>query len=421
MAVQTKLTIGASHDPLEREADRTADQVMHMPAPPTSLAPKGSHPEDAQRQPEEEEEPLQAARVSRQISPEEEEEPIQGSLLSRTAPVDQRHSFEAGTEIEAKLQGQQGLGHPLSDGLRSFMEPRFGADFSDVRVHSDSEAVQMNREISARAFTRGADIYLGESQTNLDSTEGKHLMAHELTHVVQQMGAGTELRRVDTGLAVQKTLDKYGAKIKEVYDNWDKLSQENRLYGLVGAVNIELTKIRVPTVKAAFKACGGAGNAEFDFTVWTLNIDPAGMDQNIITKNVMAGMADSIYHESRHAEQWYRIARLRAGEGLTANQLEKDLFIPGYIASAAFADPLKPLGPEARRVRSRQAVELYDQSLKEAKDWYASVYGPGAAHREEVLGDIDNRYDEYRALAEEVDAWAVGTNAKDVVANLLGP
>ena len=69
------------------------------------------------------------------------------------------------------------------------MEPRFDADFSGVRVHTNSEAAQSNREVSAQAFTHGQDIYLGEGKSDLTSSEGKQLLAHELTHVVQQGGA----------------------------------------------------------------------------------------------------------------------------------------------------------------------------------------------------------------------------------------
>jgi hypothetical protein len=72
------------------------------------------------------------------------------------------------------------------------MEPRFGADFSGVRVHTDRESAQMNRELSAQAFTHGRDIYMGEGKYNPGSDAGKRLLAHELTHVVQQGGAIAE-------------------------------------------------------------------------------------------------------------------------------------------------------------------------------------------------------------------------------------
>jgi hypothetical protein len=71
------------------------------------------------------------------------------------------------------------------------MNPAFGADFSGVRVHSDAEAVEMSKSIDARAFTHGADIYFDEGQFDPRSFEGKRLLAHELTHVVQQATQAT--------------------------------------------------------------------------------------------------------------------------------------------------------------------------------------------------------------------------------------
>jgi len=81
-----------------------------------------------------------------------------------------------------RIQSMRGGGAPLSDGMRSSMEQALDTDFSDVRVHSGGESSSINRAISAKAFTTGSDIFLGESASASDS----HLMAHELTHVVQQ-------------------------------------------------------------------------------------------------------------------------------------------------------------------------------------------------------------------------------------------
>lgn len=94
----------------------------------------------------------------------------------------------ASTDLETNLAQSQGNGTPLPDNVRSFMEPRFGVDFSAVRVHTDSRAVQMNRELGAQAFTHRDQIYFGSGKYSPDSNQGKQLLAHELTHVVQQTG-----------------------------------------------------------------------------------------------------------------------------------------------------------------------------------------------------------------------------------------
>lgn len=79
-------------------------------------------------------------------------------------------------------------GHPLDTGTRSFMESRFGHDFSGVRVHSDSQAAESARAVSAHAYTVGQHVVFGEGQYSPESSHGRHLLAHELAHTIQQRG-----------------------------------------------------------------------------------------------------------------------------------------------------------------------------------------------------------------------------------------
>jgi hypothetical protein len=97
-------------------------------------------------------------------------------------------SFTAGDRIEKRLKQRQNGGNPLPDDTREFMETRFGNDFSSIRVHHDSEAVQLNRDLRAKAFTHGTNIYFNAGQYNPKSSGGKKLLAHELTHTIQQSG-----------------------------------------------------------------------------------------------------------------------------------------------------------------------------------------------------------------------------------------
>ena len=177
--VQPRLMVGPADDHYEREAERVADQVLHAPeAGPPQAAP-------VQRQGEEEEvqtRPLSAS-ISSLVQRQGEEEEIQ------TRPLVQRRedgSFEAGPEIESRLATGKGGAAPLPGTVRAFMEPRFGADFGGVRVHTGGDAVQMNRDLKAQAFTHGQDIYFGAGQYDPGTDAGKRLLAHELAHVVQQ-------------------------------------------------------------------------------------------------------------------------------------------------------------------------------------------------------------------------------------------
>jgi hypothetical protein len=122
-----------------------------------------------------------------------EEKPVQPkSLLQRSAGEE---SVDAGHSIEQQLGQSSGNGSPLPEAVRSYMEPRFGTDFSGVRVHTGSEAQHLNRALNAQAFTVGQDIYYGASKSPTDL----RLTAHELTHVVQQTGGGTTQRKLARG------------------------------------------------------------------------------------------------------------------------------------------------------------------------------------------------------------------------------
>ena len=91
-----------------------------------------------------------------------------------------------GQSFETQLNASKSGGDPLSPGVRGFMESRIGADFSNVRVHRDVRAQDMTQQISAKAFAHGNHIYFANGQFDDQSTSGRHLIAHELTHTVQQ-------------------------------------------------------------------------------------------------------------------------------------------------------------------------------------------------------------------------------------------
>lgn len=191
--IQPKLTIGKPNDKYEREADRVADQVMRMPESQGSLV--NGHLSLLQRKvgcPEcmEEEEPVQTKTIPNQITPlvqrqeepeEEEEEPVQAKQLSnKSLPLSHR--------LQNQIQVIRGGGQPLPQSTRSFFEPRFGRDFSNVRVHTCNSAAQINRKLDAQAFTNRNNIYFNHGKYNPDTLAGKRLLGHELTHVIQQGG-----------------------------------------------------------------------------------------------------------------------------------------------------------------------------------------------------------------------------------------
>lgn len=169
--VQPKLEVGAADDEYEREADRVADEVMRMQEPAEHSA--VSYLQSAIGG--------QRSVVSRQPS---------ASSSGSSSPIAHHSSPPAGIavppEVEARIQGLRGGGRPLSEPERAFFEPRFGFDFSKVRIHDDSESAAAARAVNARAFTVGQDIVLGRGRFSMESEPGLRLLAHELVHDVQQ-------------------------------------------------------------------------------------------------------------------------------------------------------------------------------------------------------------------------------------------
>ena len=168
--IQAKLKINEPGDIYEQEADRVADAVMRMEEP------------RVQRQPDEElvqKKPVITPLVQRQS--EEEEEFLQTKELPGQSP-------EVMPALSSRIQSLRGGGQMLPESARTYFEPRFGYDFSQVRVHADSRAAEAAQVVNARAFTIGRDVVFGEGQYAPGTTAGRRLIGHELTHVVQQRG-----------------------------------------------------------------------------------------------------------------------------------------------------------------------------------------------------------------------------------------
>jgi hypothetical protein len=94
--------------------------------------------------------------------------------------------FDLNDETEARINNQRGGGQPLDSAVQTKMGDATGHDFSDVKVHTDPESHALNEELSAKAFTTGQDIFFREGAYQPGSGAGQELIAHELTHVVQQ-------------------------------------------------------------------------------------------------------------------------------------------------------------------------------------------------------------------------------------------
>lgn len=215
------LTVADVDSPLEREADRVADRVMRMPTPGgggigVSRGSKASVQrlcpeceEGLQRQPieDEEEEAMAVERphaapktaLLRQVEEQPEEDQVaparpiatdEDLLLVAKAEGPTGAAAPAGTA--ERIAALRGGGRPLGADVRGFMEPRFGADFGQVRIHAGGRASALAHSVRAQAFTVGGDIVFGDGRFRPDTQAGRWLLAHELTHTLQQSDAAGE-------------------------------------------------------------------------------------------------------------------------------------------------------------------------------------------------------------------------------------
>lgn len=196
VTVQKKMKVGAENDSYEAEADTIADKVLQMDNVKQHRFTQTS------------------ALVQKKCAHCEEEEKIRKKPLAETiTPYIQKSSLAATTEVQAPVQVEnqiittKGSGSRLDNRAKDYMEERFGVDFSDVRIHTNSQAVQMSEDLNAKAFTVGNDIYFNQGQFNPNSSSGKHLLAHELTHTIQQSGSQVQrVQKKQTSQVIQRNI-----------------------------------------------------------------------------------------------------------------------------------------------------------------------------------------------------------------------
>jgi hypothetical protein len=182
-----QLTVSKPGDTMEIEADRVADAVMRMPASGNAAA---------------------------------------GVSSGGGTYVVHRHSDGAATPdtsppVESNVRTLQSEGSPLPPATREFFESRMGADFSKVRVNTGARATQTAQSLGARAFTVGSSITFGEGQYAPESQEGKKLLAHELTHVVQQDGGSRGTQTAHRAASVPPISRAAAPQLQAAWYNFD--------------------------------------------------------------------------------------------------------------------------------------------------------------------------------------------------------
>ncbi len=218
--IQKKLAIGSSNDAYEVEADRVADQVVGMNESQINQTNQAG------------------ALVQRKCAGCSQEEEIQKKPIADTiTPLIQMSGTKSAGEgmasasLTQQINSSKGGGHSMDQGTKGFMESRFGTDFSAVKIHTNSTAVQMSRDINAQAFAVGNDVYFNEGKYNPSSTAGKHLLAHELTHTIQQGGKETGIQKVaERGDPIHDRLEEEYRRDRRIPENVP-VSHHSREYG----------------------------------------------------------------------------------------------------------------------------------------------------------------------------------------------
>ena len=425
--LQTKLTINQPGDRYEREADRVAAQVMRMPE---LRLQRQAIPEA-----EEEEELLQTKPlVQRQTELEGEEEDEE---LLQTKPLLQRQANDGiGTPSATPAIVHDVLrapGRPLDPNTRAFMEPRFGHDFSQVRVHTDARASQSARAVHARAFTVGRDIAFGAGEYTPETAAGRRLLAHELTHVAQQGAArghgaaiaGRDLHPAATGMLQRAPNDPQGFINEhkgllgiDLYET--SLGNDLRQLVLESDTNIDF-------VLAVFDALGSDSRDEVAY-YFVKPLDDAELNPLAESENgrrLLTRLRDEMTGGIEWPEETQEMARIDRALAAATAPIDtssfpfSDLGIPGEIAEDEELFGIKPtdrsLQPDAPPFPSEEVGDdAFTSSM--GQDLWLRVQvvwtwiGKNRFRAIQLIMEIPEILDQFRSVLRRV---APATNALD--------
>lgn len=287
--IQPKLTLGKPNDRYEQEADRVAAEVVQRINAPSSTG------KSVQREatPEEEEErhrtPL--ADSIQRVEIDDEEELQMKSLIDSihqgdiyedevrqmTSQVERRTAIAVGgasTDLASGISSARGSGQPLDAGLQLSMGQAMGADFSGVTVHTDAQSDQLNKQIQAKAFTTGQDVFFRQGEYQPGSRGGQELIAHELTHVLQQ----------NEGVLLGQHLADWGGSIQRKYSR----SEEGDSGVLIDKENGARPVIKLAGYDADIEGIKDRVAKKFGFTPTKARVVSSNMDEWGAVRTAMA-------------------------------------------------------------------------------------------------------------------------------------
>lgn len=411
--IQPKLNVSQPEDESEREADRVADQVMRMPE------------SSSRQEPADTRAPIQCESCEEPDSKKELQRKAVGAASSSVVPVSVEQTLNSG-------------GLPLDPITRSFMEGRFGHDFSRVRVHSDAAAGQSARAVNASAYTVGNNIVFDAGRFSPTTHDGRKLLAHELSHVVQQSSGNVFLGR-------QKAKDDKDKKVSKRIKippgttsvREFRLYAETKIFGRVLNLKWEAESPLAGVYQNISKHIGQ--EVEFIFSASFLEThsggseaDQAGerktaaQDYAALTDNERAQINEEVdkrYYETGAGESKTKIKRGEAGKAAIWNALKQQLLadkrriesLPQDIKDVIFAGgPDAPvLTPDNYDDVLRIADKLSKISPEDRQDYLARVNASATS-----LAELESSVDAYLEFREQRKKEA--DEIDDAAAPLLG-
>lgn len=253
------------------------------------------------------------------------------------------------------------------------------------------------------------------------------------------------------GMSNQTNVDTFANGMKKLQEDWSKLKPEERIAQMQKFVDMQSKANGFPAPEVVTPNNIASGkNGELRFRDWEVAINPNLASSNQLSPEQAAQLGDTLYHETRHAEQWYLIARKQAGEGNDAKQIQQQLGLPADIANKATKQPLSStdkakacadklhesvygskaasrnntlnnLSKQGKELEvlskaSNNAAETYKNTKSEAdlENWKKSYEAYKKAHE-----SFQKTYADYRALPEETDAWDAGGRASEAIKSLF--
>ena len=223
ITIQPQLEVGRKDDEYEQEADAMANKVMRMSDGPEAQAMhdddedkimKMSDGPEVQPMHDDDEDKIMKMSDGPELQPKHD-----GTHTIRKMDSGGGKGMTAPASVEAGINSSKGSGQSLPADIQREMESKMGADLSDVKVHTDGNSAEMNNDINAKAFTHGQDIYFNQGQYHPSTSQGKHLLAHELTHTVQQgKGVQRKVMRQEVKKIEKDLPEKITSLVKNIYE-----------------------------------------------------------------------------------------------------------------------------------------------------------------------------------------------------------